>query len=1198
MCCSPRRCGLTFTTVTDLLRAGRERSKCAPVSKVTCLLYSDVVWTRSTDVRRAVRQLAAKAKFAELRLRLTEFGRRAAWISARIDALWGYDVFIAHRQIDGAGYAGALYRALSEERPPIATFIDTAVYAGGDPLSVATRVHAAKSSLFLLVGTPQVLARRRPVDWVESELREYLATHRSHPKVLIVDFGSAIGAGIDQERALGGGEPGSVVHQIAAYDFLRISLPAQALADAPSADILDEIRKNLAGRRRDRTRLRVFQVIAFGLLLLSGAALLETYRARVAEAESNNSLRTSRLQTARIACHDIIVGSRDIGVQALQEAAKIRPGDDLKTAFLECMQRPGLRELSDRQGLSEAHPIMPGDPIVDQVGKTKATLRPAAEKDRFTISIERDAKVLATWPVVASEADSLRLSPDGAMIAVMLKQFGGTEQTVDVFASETGKRLWSLRVEMDNLGWWSASWGRISFSASGRYIAAAGIAGSIVAWDLSATDGPVIALQSRPFSSQAILTALSPDGRWVAAMDDEGSLVVVEVETNEVVASAPRAEAMQAPNSSILEWTSQDRITVGAKQWQWLPPADRGFWARANIGRQRSITDIVFNPQGTMVGVATEYGGSPYILEISAREAKMLGPLKMNGEFPSGLESIAFPGSNGSVCGAELSAVVCWDMKSGYEKVISGRDFSRTYRELRADDYRVVAAGDRNITLLKALDTKGNLLWQRSIERTSTFGLGAVLDESGQYMIFKSTDRSTAFEVITVTDGGTVQTRREDDPNEILLPVRFENGFALLDRDDVSLRALSDGALLAGPYAVAGAGRANSDMIVRGKTVVARATTGQLTFWRIGAGKCSPKSTAQPRNQSIALSSSGTHFAAFDGEVLKVWDTMTCEGVEIPTGDDGSSIADLVFAPNDGTIRFRSAPNEITTYELDTKRASRTVFKPLDKCQFGVGSGWSGDGGTLWQACEVDKSIVVKAWRAADGGSEFEVTTAAEGQGGTTVVVDPKQRTIIVRNELTKPAIWGWSLNEASAMEKDLCRLVDVDNSAKVRLLDDGAQAAFLSQGEKDGAEADLQILDTRSCESTLIRAPFAEAALGITPSGGVVAATDSAIKTFSRKGQIEKTLLENAGRFRRAALSANGELLAAALEDGSVLVRKVGRPEPMYRFAVGPGEVNTLAFSPNGSWLATGTKAGRVHLWPLAALDADTAEVFRDDRR
>ena len=90
-----------------------------------------------------------------------------------VDAFWGYDVFIAHRRVDAAEYAQKYYDALKAQR--ISCFIDRAVYGPGDYLAVATKRHVRKSTVFVLLGSPEILSSRKPKDWVEEEVNEYLA---------------------------------------------------------------------------------------------------------------------------------------------------------------------------------------------------------------------------------------------------------------------------------------------------------------------------------------------------------------------------------------------------------------------------------------------------------------------------------------------------------------------------------------------------------------------------------------------------------------------------------------------------------------------------------------------------------------------------------------------------------------------------------------------------------------------------------------------------------------------------------------------------------------------------------------------------------------------------------------------------------------------------------------------------------------
>ncbi len=197
-------------------------------------------------------------------------GRITTWMSAswrdmvrRVDALWGYDVFIAHRRADAATYAAALHEKLSSEK--IASFIDRVVYGPGDSLLVATRQHVAKSSLFVLLGSPELLIPRRPVDWIEREIDTFLTSRQANPKILLIDFDSCVANALARPAAAGA-PPHPILQHLA--PFLRISEPLSALSLSPSEDVLAAIRRNLDGRRRDRTRLRIFEGIAGVLIVL------------------------------------------------------------------------------------------------------------------------------------------------------------------------------------------------------------------------------------------------------------------------------------------------------------------------------------------------------------------------------------------------------------------------------------------------------------------------------------------------------------------------------------------------------------------------------------------------------------------------------------------------------------------------------------------------------------------------------------------------------------------------------------------------------------------------------------------------------------------------------------------------------------------------------------------------------------------
>jgi WD40 repeat protein len=208
----------------------------------------------------------------------------------RIDALWGYDVFIAHRRSDGAEYARALFDRLSDDK--ISCFIDKVAYGPGDSLLVATQQHVAKSSILLLVASPQILEPRYPIDWVAKEIETYLGRQSRDPKLIVVDFGRTVEGALssppDTER------PAFISHL---GPFLRLTEDIEALSRPPTERVLSAIRRNLKGRRRDRTRLRFFQGVA---ALLACLLAVSVYFGFAARQEAALALRQQHLAEAAL----------------------------------------------------------------------------------------------------------------------------------------------------------------------------------------------------------------------------------------------------------------------------------------------------------------------------------------------------------------------------------------------------------------------------------------------------------------------------------------------------------------------------------------------------------------------------------------------------------------------------------------------------------------------------------------------------------------------------------------------------------------------------------------------------------------------------------------------------------------------------------------------------------------------------------
>lgn len=925
---------------------------------------------------------------------------------------------------------------------------------------------------------------------------------------------------------------------------------------------------------------------------LAGGALAAAVVAFLFFGNARQALRTSLLQTAQAACRDFGVGGRDAGIQALKDAAGIRPGQDLNAAYVDCLLRPGLRAMAGKESVPEKASIGAGV-LVDRGGNVVATLRRTGVKDVFSVSTEIDGKPVARWEISASDADSLRVSPNGLLVAVVHYPFGMEQQTLDIFEARSGRRLWTLAAETATLSHRTNSSGRISFDESTRYVAVAGIAGSISAWDLSPTQGPMPAMQARPFADQAILVAVSPNGRWVAALDDNNTLAVIEMETNELVALARKDRESKTGDATSLQWTNDDRIVAGSGQWQWLEPVHRSFWARSNIGRDRRIEDVKFNRAGDAVAAASSYGGVPYVADLSEGRMRIRDLGWQSGAFPTGIESVAFRGEPTAVCGTQLAAVFCWDLPTAGINTVARRDFSRSYRDLEARNDQLTAAGGRRFTILESRDMNGKKIWKRRIERTTRFGAEMLFDDSGQRLAHRSDDSSTSFEIVRTDDGSLVTSFRRDDPNSALRPVFANADLLLLNAGDITLRRWPDGVAVRGPFDPTSA-ELNSTFFARGNAIARRSANGGLTFWDIQSGaKCAVPDAVSPRNPASAFSASGKYFAAFDGEVMKVWSTADCKGQAI-SSDNIDYARDIAFTPDETKILYRER-GKVIIRTLATSHERVVPVESIPNCtsSFTIGSGWHKDGTVAWEACNAgETNLAIRSWNVDDGGIKDDLNIPIDERGQARVEIDPLMKRIVVNYSVSENAIWRWTDSQATDSPIDLCKGLSIQGNRNLKLIDDGNRAMWLdstrsNDGKPDGPTV-LKVLDTKTCKVTDVPRSSATAAVATMESGALVVSTGTSIEAITPDGRVEWTSLSAAGRIKVAAISADRKWVAAALDVGIVVVGRPGESEPVFRLWAGPGDVTSLALGPLGSWLAAGTQAGRVHLWPLADLETE----------
>jgi WD40 repeat protein len=953
-------------------------------------------------------------------------------------------------------------------------------------------------------------------------------------------------------------------------------------------------RKNEENRRnqeisRLRKQRRTVASVASIALVAAGIAFVFFLRARQAQMQIANSLRDSLLQTARAACIDVASGSRDIGLQALRKAAQIGPGEDLRSAYVNCLEHPSLRDLSGNQELRITTGKPPEVELVHIDGGVKATLIPSGADNTFEIQTESGGKVLAKWHLAANSVDSIRVSPHGTLVAVVDYDFAFEHQNLDLFDAHSGKHLSSLPAQDSSLGHMSPSPHRISFDAAGRYVALAGIGGSVFAWDLLSDRGPTPSLRARPFAAESLSIAISPDGRWVVAVDESANIVVLEMETNQVVARTSIESRLieSAPGGARtlgLEWTKNERIKLGPLQWQWLEPADQGFWVTANIPSQRAIKDLVFDTNGAHLAVGSEYGGTPYIATLSGVGLDV-SHSRFTSDFPESIERVVFA-ARSDVCAAGLTTVFCMDIKGESREKISAYDFRRDNRQLTYKQGELIVAGERNSTLFRVFDTKGSKIWQRKFDLASLGPPEMLIDEPGQRIAYSGLDTSTAFSTIRLRDGEPGNSFHVDDGNHVLRMVLLHGSLALLSSADVSLRRFADGTPLRGPLEQAKPDRSELTFRTSDYLVAGRSRTGTISVWNLETrSKCSIVGVVSPRNKADALSPTAQRYVAFDGDFLKIWSTTNCKVVAVVGVVDAE---DLAITPDGTELRYRTSQGKLITQNLRTRRKSEVAFELIQNCIVHVGSGWNNNATTFWDACLTSAgTVAVRAWNASNGTTKFDLKIPSAGN--ESVALDTDLERVVVASGVTEAGLWTWSLQPTSKGVSELCKSAPMASAGRdLRIVEQGKKAAWVVAPEKDQVMLDTMTLS--SCEVRSAKLTSRVEITGGTPSGAVIAISGDSVQAIAPDGKVQWKAFGGFGRISHAALSADGGWIGASLDNGTVLLGRIGEAQPRLRLRGGPGDVTTVDIAPDGSWFAAGTADGRVNLWAIKQMEAELA--------
>lgn len=306
---------------------------------------------------------------------------------------------------------------------------------------------------------------------------------------------------------------------------------------------------------RRRPALATVWVLVFALAVGSTVAVVTVSQAlrrtRVAEAESRERLRAARIAEARAVRHLDTPGRRSQALAALAEAARIRPGADVRDEYIAALMIPDITPL-------QSWPLGPGGPAI-------FTYDPAASwaaVEELDQSYTRTAARLHRWGDTnvavrlggpkTNAIGELRFSRDGTML---INRF--LDDTLCVWKTGEGEPFLVLRGHPNPGGNYTTAFFNDDYDflpdSSGFVL---GVPGGGLARHRLPDGG-----ETGRVGSKVVFTRVrvSPDGRWIAAIRS------ADAETKEVslfrlpaFEAAGRVVLPAGPNS--MAWSADSRL--------------------------------------------------------------------------------------------------------------------------------------------------------------------------------------------------------------------------------------------------------------------------------------------------------------------------------------------------------------------------------------------------------------------------------------------------------------------------------------------------------------------------------------------------------------------------------------------------------------------------------------------------------------
>ena len=386
-----------------------------------------------------------------------------------------------------------------------------------------------------------------------------------------------------------------------------------------------------------------------------------------------------------------------------------------------------------------------------------------------------------------------------------------------------------------------------------------------------------------------------------------------------------------------------------------------------------------------------------------------------------------------------------------------------------------------------------------------------------------------------------------------------------------------------------------------GKTLATASFDG-IKLWDVATRKSTAILEETPYGgvESVVFSRDGTLATASDDDTIKLWDVAT--GNTITLKGHTSNVTSVVFS-RDGTL-LASGSNDKTVKLWDVVRRTNTAtFEGHTDNVTSVG--FSPDGATIVSGSE---DGTVKLWDVATGtniatleGHTDEVLSVAFSPDGTTVASGAEDETIKLWDvaEAIQPQPAGLVI--ISGNDQQGTPGAALSNPLIVEVKDQygnplpGAQVTFtITAGEgKLSGQLTVEHVTTdangRAQRTlTLGPGPGTHTFVGVSVLEGELLVTFNAVGTgtpdvlFLRDGLTEDTLVGHTNDVYSVAFSPYGTLLASGSDDGTVVLWDVATSTNTATLEDNIYGVEAMAFSHDGTTLATASLYW-VKLWDVA---------------